>query len=123
VERTQTISHQLRVLARGVASRQRGLLNSYVQTQPWKHYNCFVCVANIDEASDLEACKLLAANAQNLNLAISETLRHTHSACIRIDKATRKKLGLSKIENPSSIVSQISVTKSVLRRVYVTSVC
>jgi cytochrome P450 len=71
-----------------------------------------VHVANIDEVSDLEACKLLAANAQNLNLVISETLRHTHSACIRIDKTTRKKLELSKIENPSGIASQVSITKS-----------
>jgi hypothetical protein len=63
-------------------------------------------IANIDEASDLEACELLAANAQNLSLVISETLRHTHFACRRIDEATREKLGLSKIKTVSSIVSK-----------------
>jgi hypothetical protein len=69
-----------------------------------------VCAANIDEASDLEACKLLATNAKNLSLEISETLRQTHSACIRIDKATRKELGLTKTEIVSGIVNQVSVT-------------
>jgi hypothetical protein len=71
-------------------------------------------IANIDEASDLEACELLAANAQNLSLVISETLRHTHLACRRIDEATRVKLGLSKIETPSGIVNQVSNLLKVL---------
>ena len=61
----------------------------------------------IDEASDLEACKLLAANAKNLSLVISEMLRHTHTACIRIDEATRMKLGLSK--TVSEILNQVSI--------------
>jgi hypothetical protein len=69
-----------------------------------------VYYANIDEASDLEACKLLAANAKNLSLVISETLYHTHSACIRIDKATRKELGRLKIETNSGILYQVTVT-------------
>ena len=74
----------------------------------------FKCVANviIDEESDLEACKLLAANAKNLSLVISETLRHTHTACIRLDEVTRKKLGLSKIETVSNILNQVSLTYS-----------
>ena len=74
----------------------------------------FMHVANIiiDEESDLEACKLLAANAKNLSLVISETLRHTHTACIRIDAVTRKKLGLSKIETVSNILNQVSLTYS-----------
>ena len=63
----------------------------------------------IDEASDLEACKLLAANAKNLSLVISETLCHTHTACIRIDEVTRKNLGLSKIE---TVFNQVSLTYS-----------
>ena len=71
-------------------------------------------VANIiiDEVSDLEACKLLATNAKNLSLVISETLRHTHTACLRIDEVTRKKLGLSKIETISNILNQVSLTYS-----------
>ena len=73
-----------------------------------------MCVANIivDEASDLEACKLLATNAKSLSLVISETLRHTHTACIRIDEVTRKNLGLSKIETVSNILNQVSLTYS-----------
>ena len=76
----------------------------------------FVHVANIiiDEASDLEACKLLATNAKNLSMVISETLRHTHTACIRIDKATKMKLGLSKIETVSGILNQVSILLQVL---------
>ena len=78
----------------------------------------FVRVANIkfiilDEASDLEACKLLATNAKNLSLVISETLRHTHSACIRIDEATRMMLGLSKIETVSGMLHQVSLMNSI----------
>ena len=71
-------------------------------------------VANIiiDEVSDLEACKLLATNAKNLSMVISETLRHTHTACLRIDEVTRKKLGLSKIETISNILNQVSLTYS-----------
>ena len=71
----------------------------------------FVRVANIikDEASDLEACKLLATNAKNLSMVISETLRHTHTACIRIDEATRTKLGLSKREIISGMLHQVSI--------------
>ena len=72
----------------------------------------FVRIANInfiiDEASDLEACELLATNAKNLTLVISETLRHTHTACIRIDEAKRKNLGLSKIETVSDTRHQVS---------------
>ena len=63
----------------------------------------------IDEVSDLEACKLLAANAKNLSMVISETLHHTHTACVRIDEVTRKKLGLSKIETVSNILNQVSL--------------
>lgn len=63
----------------------------------------------VDEASDLEVCKLLATNAKNLNRVISETLYHTHSACVRIGKATRKELGLSKIETVSGMLSQVSI--------------
>jgi hypothetical protein len=63
-------------------------------------------IANTDEAFDLEACELLAANAQNLSMVISETLRHTHLAYRRIDAATREKLGLSKIETVSGFVSK-----------------
>ena len=66
----------------------------------------------IDEASDLEACKLLATNAKNLSLVISETLRHTHSAYIRIDEATRKNLGLSKIETVSGMHHKVSISFS-----------
>ena len=76
----------------------------------------FVHVANInfivDEASDLEACKLLATNAKNLRMVISETLRHTHTACIRIDETTRKKLGLSKIETVSGMLHHVSICLS-----------
>ena len=49
----------------------------------------------VDEASDLEACQLLTANAKNLTLAISETLNCTRSACIRVTKETREELGLT----------------------------
>ena len=73
-----------------------------------------VSIIIIDEASDLEACELLAANAKNLSLVISETLHHTHTACIRIDDVTRKKLGLSKIETVSNILNQVSLTYSLL---------
>ena len=74
----------------------------------------FMRVVNIiiDEECDLEACKLLAANAKNLSLVISETLRHTHTACIIIDEVTRKKLGLSKIETVSNILNRVSLTYS-----------
>ena len=60
----------------------------------------------IDEASDLEACELLATNAKFLNMVISETLYHTNSACVKIiDKATRKELGLSY----SGIFNEVSI--------------
>ena len=70
-------------------------------------------VANIiiDEASDLEACKLLAESAKTLSLMISETLRHTHTVCIRIDEVTRKNLGLSKTETVSNVLNRISLNE------------
>ena len=46
----------------------------------------------IDEASDLEACQLLTANAENLTSAISEALDCTRSAYIRVAKETREEL-------------------------------
>ena len=70
---------------------------------------CLLPIFIIDEASDLEACKLLATNAKNLSMVISETLHHTHTACIRIDEATKKKLGLSKIETVSGMLHQVSI--------------
>ena len=48
-----------------------------------------------DEASDLEACRMLTANAKNLTSVISEALNCTQSATIRVTEATRKELGLS----------------------------
>ena len=69
-----------------------------------------MCVATIiDEASDLEACELLATNAENLCLKISETLRHTHTAYKKIDEPTRKKQGLSKIKTILGDSNQVSV--------------
>ena len=59
------------------------------------YHNHYVCVYLIDEASDLEACKLLTRNAKNLTSAISEALYHTQSASIRVAMATRKMLGLT----------------------------
>ena len=53
---------------------------------------------NTDEASDLEACQLLTANAKNLTSAISEALYHTRSASVRVATATRKELGLTHTE-------------------------
>ena len=72
-----------------------------------------VCVNYLDEASDLEACQLLSANAKNLISAISDTLYHTQSASIRVVKATRKELGLTQLnieaipitDEPSHMVS------------------
>ena len=55
----------------------------------------YVCEYLIDEASDLEACKLLTRNAKNLTSAISEALYYTQSASIRVGMATRKELGLT----------------------------
>ena len=54
-----------------------------------------MCAHYTDEASDLEACRMLTTNANNLNLAISEALHHSHSAGIRISKTTRMELGLT----------------------------
>lgn len=48
----------------------------------------------IDVEADLEACKMLTTNAENLTSAISKALYHTHSASIRVDETTRKELGL-----------------------------
>ena len=63
----------------------------------------------IDEASDLEACKLLTRNAKNLTSAISEALYHTQSASIRVAMATRKELGLTPITGKLCECSKVSV--------------
>ena len=52
-------------------------------------------ISTDDEASDLEACRMLTANAKNLTSVISEALNCTQSATIRVTEATRKELGLS----------------------------
>ena len=65
-----------------------------------------MCKSHIDEASDLEACQLLTANAKNLMSAISDALYHTQSASIRVAKATREELGLTQHIN----IEAISIT-------------
>ena len=54
-----------------------------------------MCARYTDEASDLEACQLLTANAKNLTSAISEALYRMQSASIRVAGATRMELGLT----------------------------
>lgn len=51
-----------------------------------------------DEVSDLDACRLLAKNAKNLNLAISDTLCRTQCASIRVSVPKRKEFGLMSSE-------------------------
>ena len=70
----------------------------------------------IDEASDLEACQLLTANAKNLTSAISEALDCTRSACIRVAKETREELELIQ---PHDIVETLPITWSPRHRVRV----
>ena len=73
-----------------------------------------VCKNYIDEASDLEACQLLTANAKNLTSAISDALYHTQSASIRVAKAMRKELGLTQLNIEAiSITGEPSHTVSV----------
>ena len=50
-----------------------------------------------DKEADLEACKILTTNAENLTSAISEALYYTHSASIRVAMATKEELGLLSI--------------------------
>ena len=47
-----------------------------------------------DKEADIEACKILTTNAENLTSAISEALYYTHSASIRVAMATKEELGL-----------------------------
>ena len=51
----------------------------------------------IDYSSDLEACKMLTINAENLTSAISEALHCTISASLRVKKKEEKVSTLIKL--------------------------
>lgn len=92
VERTETLSHQLRYLATQEAIRQRGILitasnNMIISIK-------LELIIIVDKASDIEACEMLTTNAKNLTSAISDALYHTQSASLRVSKETRMELGL-----------------------------
>ena len=57
-----------------------------------------------DEASDLEACRLLTDNATNLTATISQALYHTQSASIRVSMEAKKQLGLTQIAGADPII-------------------
>ena len=61
-----------------------------------------------DEASDLEACKMLTTNAQNLMSITSEALYHTQSASIRVTMVTRKELGLAHVSEADPVAGKLS---------------
>ena len=84
------------------------------------YYN-FAVIMYIDEASDdLEACRVLTTNAENLSSAISKALYHTQSASIRVPLEKREELGLTHVMQESD---PITGKQSHHHRVSVTICC
>lgn len=67
-----------------------------------------MCIYHTDEASDLEACRMLTDNATNIISAILEALNYTRSASIRVAVETRKELGLTHYVETDPITGELS---------------
>ena len=82
------------------------------------NYIDLLCCHHADEASDdLEACRMLTTNAENLSSAISKALYHTQSASIRVTMEKREELGLTHVMQETD---PITVKQSHHHRVSVT---